>query len=427
MATQPQPDQSLKGLVNNPGENNCFLNSTVQVLWHLPLFRSSLASLYGHYCNSAKCVFCALKTLFIRLEKVDRPAIPPDVLRRAMADAFDADDRFQLGVMDDAAECYEHLLTRLHYHLAPDQEENACNQSHCITHSKCCMSIFEQRCCGCGEQSELMGFTQIVQYISAPSVMKVALENTASRLSFGRTVRSAMEAYGKQPCSSRCGGMSTTRQYLMNSPSLLCLGVIWNSDKPSVAEIMSFVSALDSTITLNHIFYNVADEAAGRKKMNLVGMVMYYGKHYSSLFLSNSTKKWTFFDDSHVRVLGSDLACVKDLCRRAHYQPLLLVYADPNATAVDFEHAPETVIQMTHKQEQRALKRLPLTSDRGGTLRRSLSLIGSPVKGGSGQAMTKASQAESVPEAAVVTDLINLASLSDSSNSQQKPQQQQQQ
>ena len=74
---------TTKGLTNNPGENNCFLNSAIQVrlytaltlwtnlltppprhchfqvLWHITVFRRSLRNFTGHYCDGDACIFCA--------------------------------------------------------------------------------------------------------------------------------------------------------------------------------------------------------------------------------------------------------------------------------------------------------------------------------------------------------------------------------
>ncbi|CAH0729287.1 unnamed protein product, partial [Brenthis ino] len=52
---------TTKGLWNAPGQNNCFLNSAVQVLWHLDIFRRSFRELTGHACLGPSCIFCALK------------------------------------------------------------------------------------------------------------------------------------------------------------------------------------------------------------------------------------------------------------------------------------------------------------------------------------------------------------------------------
>lgn len=84
--------------------------------------------------------------------------------------------------------------------------------------------------------------------------------------------------------------------------------------------------------------------------------------HYSSFCFHTRQKTWVYLDDSHVREVSADIfglfsvscsnivlqvgkkwsAVVED-CRKAHYQPLLLVYASPNSVPV----ARETAMTMT--------------------------------------------------------------------------------
>jgi hypothetical protein len=52
------------------------------------------------------CIFCALKELFNQFQYSQESALPPDALRFALAEAFSDQRRFQLGFMDDAAECF---------------------------------------------------------------------------------------------------------------------------------------------------------------------------------------------------------------------------------------------------------------------------------------------------------------------------------
>ena len=47
-----------------------------------------------------------MQVLFTQFEFTDDACLPPDVLRQAMSISFSAESRFQLGEMDDAAECF---------------------------------------------------------------------------------------------------------------------------------------------------------------------------------------------------------------------------------------------------------------------------------------------------------------------------------
>ncbi|XP_072320317.1 inactive ubiquitin carboxyl-terminal hydrolase 53-like, partial [Eucyclogobius newberryi] len=95
-----------KGLINEPGQNSCFLNSAVQVLWQLDIFRRSLRQLSGHFCLGDSCIFCALKSIFSQFQQSRERVLPSDSLRNALAETFKDEQRFQLGLMDDAAECF---------------------------------------------------------------------------------------------------------------------------------------------------------------------------------------------------------------------------------------------------------------------------------------------------------------------------------
>lgn len=49
------------------------------------------------------------------------------------------------------------------------------------------------------------------------------------------------------------------------------------------------------------LFYRVTDDKAKQAELYLVGMVCYYGKHYSTFFFQTKIRKWMYFDDAHVK------------------------------------------------------------------------------------------------------------------------------
>ena len=44
--------------------------------------------------------------VFTQYQYGEQTSIPPDILRNAMANCYKGQERFQLGLMDDAAECF---------------------------------------------------------------------------------------------------------------------------------------------------------------------------------------------------------------------------------------------------------------------------------------------------------------------------------
>lgn len=166
-----------------------------QVLWHLDIFRRSVRQLTTHRCMGDSCIFCALKvstvlshrrrprplfpslhlslppqSIFTQFQYSSEKVLPSDALRSALAKTFQGEQRFQLGIMDDAAECFvraghwnpsdcdapvgrtelscafpqENILMRIHFHIADESREDVCTASRCIPHQKFAMTLFEQ-------------------------------------------------------------------------------------------------------------------------------------------------------------------------------------------------------------------------------------------------------------------------------------------
>ncbi|KAL4698786.1 hypothetical protein H8959_011443, partial [Pygathrix nigripes] len=59
-----------------------------------------------HKCMGDSCIFCALKGIFNQFQCSSEKVLPSDTLRSALAKTFQDEQRFQLGIMDDAAECF---------------------------------------------------------------------------------------------------------------------------------------------------------------------------------------------------------------------------------------------------------------------------------------------------------------------------------
>ncbi|KAF5273501.1 hypothetical protein FQA39_LY07518 [Lamprigera yunnana] len=326
-----------------------------KVLWHLDIFRRSFRDLSGHACMAESCIFCALKELFSQLQFSNETALPPDALRRALAESFYDQQRFQLGFMDDAAECFENMLLRIHMHIANGEAEDMCNAKHCIPHQKFAMTLVEQSVCStCGATSEPLPFTQMVHYVSASALTAQARQISTSVDIFGQLLRRAGGMGDIRDCPSTCGAKIQIRRSLMNRPEIVSVGIVWDSERPTLEHIMDVFGAIGTTLRLADVFYSVVDNRwADTALHNLVGVVTYYGKHYSTFFFHSKLRVWIYFDDATVREVGPRWDQVVDKCRRGRYQPLLLLYAVANGTPVNTDNAPK---QITPFQNEKTLK-----------------------------------------------------------------------
>jgi hypothetical protein len=136
-------------------------------------------------------------------------------------------------------------------------------------------------------------------------------------------------------------------RYLLNVPQIFAIGLVWSTPFASFDKISTLLKSIRLEINLNNI-YTYADKWSYK----FWGMICYYGAHYCCYFYKHSIKRWVMFDDANVKevrlnLMKSDvvLICkkeidrlnefqkvgatwqeVKQLCRRAHYQPSLLFY-----------------------------------------------------------------------------------------------------
>nr|XP_033797293.1 inactive ubiquitin carboxyl-terminal hydrolase 54 isoform X2 [Geotrypetes seraphini] len=352
-----------KGLINEPGQNSCFLNSALQVLWHLDIFRRSFRQLTTHKCMGESCIFCALKGIFNQFQCSSEKVLPSDALRSALAKTFQDEQRFQLGIMDDAAECFENLLIQIHFHIADESKEDICTAQHCISHQKFAMTLFEQCVCtSCGATSDPLPFIQMVHYISTTALCNQAICMLERREKptpdmFGELLQKASTMGDLRNCPSNCGEKIRIRRVLMNAPQIITIGLVWDSDHSDLAE--DVIHSLGTCLKLGDLFYRVTDDRAKYSELYLVGMICYYGKHYSTFFFQTKIRKWMYFDDAHVKEIGSRWKDVVTKCIKGHYQPLLLLYADPRGT-------PVTVLDASSQMNVRQYKKICYDSEDSG-------------------------------------------------------------
>nr|XP_055068666.1 inactive ubiquitin carboxyl-terminal hydrolase 53-like isoform X2 [Misgurnus anguillicaudatus] len=332
-----------KGLLNEPGQNSCFLNSAVQVLWHLDIFRRSLRQVTNHYCLGDSCIFCALKGIFSQFQQSRERALPSDNLRNALAETFKDEQRFQLGFMDDAAECFENILERIHLHIAPDNETDGCTSKSCITHQKFAMTLYEQSVCrSCGASSDPLPFTELVHYVSTTALCHQIHDKRDERMrsdTFGELLQAASTVGDLRNCPSDCGQRIKIRRVLMNCPEIVTIGFVWDSEHSDLTE--DVIRSLGPHLNLSGLYYRVTDERAKKSELLLVGMICYSSKHYCAFAFHAKSSKWVFFDDANVKEVGPRWKDVVTKCIRGHFQPLLLFYSNPDGSALKTEEAPQ--------------------------------------------------------------------------------------
>ncbi|PRP77343.1 hypothetical protein PROFUN_05588 [Planoprotostelium fungivorum] len=317
-----------KGLINSKGEQNCFINSVIQALWHLESFRKAFGSCADHNHPGltkpdSTCIFCALQVIFANYQYGQDDIIPPTALREAMSSLFKSQERFQLGQYADATEALEEIIFWLHAAVTfpngtPEDEIDAICVPPCFVHKVFRLNVLEQQVCHrCGAQNEPMTSSNFVHYVYAAVLRRLSKRNIAD---FSRILKAADDE-DKRPCSNECD----IEQHLLNQPEVISVCIVWDSTQPPKEDISKVLDCIGMSIRPKDIFSS-ADGKDKDKTYILRGMICYYGCHYDSYFYNSQQKAWFVFDDANVKQVGTSWAKVKERCLLGKFQPSLLFY-----------------------------------------------------------------------------------------------------
>ena len=99
-----------------------------------------------------------------------------------------------------------------------------------------------------------------------------------------------------------CGAKIGICRALLNRPDVVSIGIVWDSERPAAEQVHSVLKAIGTNLRLADVFHQVSEQRwAQNIQHELVGIVSYYGKHYTTFFFHTKLKVWVYFDDANVK------------------------------------------------------------------------------------------------------------------------------
>lgn len=99
-----------------------------------------------------------------------------------------------------------------------------------------------------------------------------------------------------------CGAKIGICRALLNRPDVVSIGIVWDSERPAADQVHAVLKAIGTSLRLSDVFHQVAEQHwAQNVQHELVGIVSYYGKHYTTFFFHTKLKVWVYFDDANVK------------------------------------------------------------------------------------------------------------------------------
>lgn len=352
-----------KGLTNELGENNCFLNGLLQVLMHNNSFRRLIMSTDHIHSSNSLCVLCKIKDIFIDYKFGESDKIPGTALRKTLALIYQPQSKFQLRDMADASDCLEAILNRLHVDMS-NSTTAKCNPT-CLAHKIFSSEAIEKFSCVCGHSKSSTN-SSFVQYYVVEEILDTAKATFPLPRDWERRYTQDGQAYyankrekatqwlppsgygienlNEDPNYSfssllrgvslqqliscekdTCHFKSSLIRKLVKAPQTLSIGLNWVCEDPEKYKVSDTWSLVQPYILVSQLFEEVSEELKS-DMMNLKGVVCFYGRHYIALSFSHNKNKWLMFDDSSVREVGETYDEVSKLCKKNRYQPCLLFY-----------------------------------------------------------------------------------------------------
>ena len=306
---------------NGLGVNDCFLNSIIQVLFHLEDFRNKIFQLkikkeQNNPIFQLYSIFQNYNSL-LKLNSID--TLNASLLRESLHHKYGT---YQKGKCGDPMETISQILELIHsqyFQINTDNNNIFCQNELCPSHSNFLINLKEIKYCPICKANNIQIYDKdcfmydVLSYEILSSVKDESFYDY--KYSLFPKLKKLSQSFGdnKQRLEKcKCKEINTEKRlYLYNkfSPYLI-INITWDTDFPKMSDICK-IYGLIPIFEDNRNLFEIDYEKRGKTDNNLVtyyylsSMILYGQNHYTCLFYNKAIDKWSFIDDDNKKDFNS--------------------------------------------------------------------------------------------------------------------------
>lgn len=300
-----------RGILNKR-QNNCFLSAILQSLYHLEVFRDTVAynSLWHQHNDpedSSICLSCSIREFFLEYADNNTRPLDPSIVRYALTQT---NQLFTLKQKGCSTEALQEILLSFHrIFVSTPQLANSpdLDVKHSLNASLCNLQCIPHYVFGCE--------VECTQCLPSPEQfhMTIYVESL-------KAVHSAFQGF-------QCDWQLLLQQTLhcsgahkfISTPRVVIFSLQWSKSSKS------FLSTLLSLLSPTLNFSEIVNSSKPSDLYIFRGLIGYSFKHYVAYFHNKQSNSWTSFNDSSATHYSSwsKLKLWLNVQRRA---PVLLFY-----------------------------------------------------------------------------------------------------
>ena len=324
-------------MINNRGNNNCFINVLVQILFHSPEFRRNFLNIDFDKTDLNNPLF-QLQKLFLKYMEYQTEnkqyIIDIKNFRNKLSKIFnDIED----GIVGDPVEVFNHILNAIHLYKVKHTNLNEFNASKfnchhtCLSHKYFSVILIETLICEyCKSKNEIPYDENYFLYEIFVFEILEKLHNKTNQLFRNQLFKYSkminMDIQNLKISECKCKNPKIKRDLIQNEYNnlYLIINLTWDNPIPRMTDICKMYNLIP-LVESNSNLFTLSNEEKLKSNYYLYSLVLFYNGHYTCAF--NSNNKWYFIDDTKYKIFQSYKDLIIDIIKN-HYHPIILFYSN---------------------------------------------------------------------------------------------------